>query len=260
MLALLQDFRTQFRVIGALMVRELHTRWGRENIGYLWIVGEPATFCIAVSIVWTAIRPAHEHGIPVTAFVISGYVPLTIYRHCVGRSIKAFESNAALLFHRQVTTVDILLSRILLEICGGTLSGLIVAFGAWTLGYMDPPENWGLICLGLFCLYLFSIGFALILAALTEMSEILDRFIGPVMYVSLPFTGAFSMVDWFPQNAQNILVYSPMVNAVEMIRSGLFGPNIIAHYDVLFTCWVSCVLILIGTFLTMQARRYIVTQ
>jgi capsular polysaccharide transport system permease protein len=260
MRSLLQDFRIQFRVIGALIVRELHTRWGRDNIGFLWVVGEPATFCIAVSIVWTAIRPAHEHGIPVTAFVITGYVPLTLYRHCVGRSIKAFESNAALLFHRHVTTIDILMARILLEICGGTLSGLLVGFGAWTVGYMDPPVNWGLICLGLLCLYLFCIGFALILAGLTEMSDILERFISPVMYVSLPFTGAFSMVDWFGQTTRNVLMYSPMVNCVEMIRSGVFGPNVIVHYDVIYTCWVSCVMILIGTILAMRARRYVVTQ
>ena len=34
---------TQFRVIGALILRELHTRYGRENIGYLWMIGEPMT-------------------------------------------------------------------------------------------------------------------------------------------------------------------------------------------------------------------------
>ena len=34
-------WRIQRRVIGALMIRELITRFGRENIGFLWVMVEP---------------------------------------------------------------------------------------------------------------------------------------------------------------------------------------------------------------------------
>ena len=33
--------KVQLRVIGALILRELHTRYGRENVGYLWMFLEP---------------------------------------------------------------------------------------------------------------------------------------------------------------------------------------------------------------------------
>lgn len=91
------DFRSQFQVIYALIMREIHTRYGRENLGFLWVIGEPILFCAGVAILWTAIRPSHEHGLPMTAIVITGYVPLTMWRHCLGHSIKAFEANGSLL-------------------------------------------------------------------------------------------------------------------------------------------------------------------
>ena len=61
-------FRLQLTVIWALILRELHTRYGRENIGFLWVVGEPILFCGGVAIAWdrrppgARARPAgHRH-------------------------------------------------------------------------------------------------------------------------------------------------------------------------------------------------------
>ena len=37
----LKGLSIQRRVLGALLLRELHSRYGRENVGYLWLIGEP---------------------------------------------------------------------------------------------------------------------------------------------------------------------------------------------------------------------------
>lgn len=253
-------FGLQCRVIWALMMRELHTRYGRENIGFLWMIGEPALFCFGVAIMWTIIRPAHEHGVPVTAFVITGYVPLTMWRHCVSRSIKAFEANGSLLFHGQVTPLDILMARNILEIYGSIIAGIAVSLGAMLIGYMDPPKDYGILMIGIGYQALFCVACSLILAPLSEQSDVLERFIGAVMYLSLPFSGAFTMVDWAPQSLQPILLWSPSVHALEMIREGQFGRQIHAHYDFTYVTWSCCVMILIGLSLVLRSRKYIVVH
>ena len=157
LISLLQSIGLQSRVIKALVMREIHTRYGRENIGFLWIIGEPILFCGGVTILWTLIRPAHEHGLPVTAFVITGYVPLTMWRHCVGRAVKAFESNGSLLFHRQVTPLDIITSRCILEVVGTLEAGAIVMVGACLLGFMGSAGGYWHVISGLslsYCLLL----------------------------------------------------------------------------------------------------------
>ena len=250
----------QLRVIRALVMREIHTRYGRENIGHLWVIGEPALFCIGVAIMWTAIRPAHEHGVPVTAFVITGYVPLTMWRHCVSRSVKAFEANGALLFHRQVTPLDIITARCFLEIVGSVIAGIIVAFGAFLLGFMDPPANLGLMYAGLAYQALFCYTCALIMASLTEMNDILDKFVSAITYLSIPFSGAFTMVDWVPEAVQPILLWSPSVHALEMVRSGQFGTQVRAHYDVFYLTWSCALLLLVGLSLVLRSRKNILVQ
>ena len=253
-------FGIQARVIGALIMRELHTRFGRENLGYMWIIGEPILFCAGVAVVWTAIRPAHDHGLPTTAIVITGYVPLTMWRHCLARSIRAFESNGSLLFHRLVTPLDILVARVILEIAGCLGAGFLVTVGAILLGFMKPPVDYGLMFLGLGYQMLFCLATALLLAPLSERSEFLEKSIAVLSYVSLPVSGAFTMVEWIPQKYQWILLLSPSVSNVEMVRGGQFGLAAHAHYDLVYDTWINFVLILLGVSLTLRVRRYLTIQ
>lgn len=259
-LSLWRSFAIQWRVMGALFIREMNTRYGRENIGFLWVIGEPILFCAGVAIVWTAIRPSHEHGLPMTAFVVTGYVPLTMWRHCVGRAIRAFEANGSLLFHRNVTPLDIITTRVALEVIGSIMAGILVTFGAMAVGAMEPPVDIGLVYLGLIYQGLFGYGSALIVSYLSEVSELVEKFIGVLMYLSLPFSGAFVMVDWIPQKYQYIVLASPSVQNVELIRAGQFGPTAHAHYDLVYNSWLTAILILIGISLTLRVRRHIVVQ
>jgi capsular polysaccharide transport system permease protein len=257
---LIRAFRLQGRVIHALILREIHTRYGRENLGFFWVLGEPLLFCGGVTILWTAIRPAHEHGLPMTAMVVTGYVPLTMWRHCMGRAVKAFEANGSLLFHRQVTPLAIILARVWLEIVGTIMAGVLVMGIAIFFGFMEPPEYPGIMYLGLFYHMLFSLATALIFASLSEMSDLVEKFISVVGYLSLPFTGAFFMVDWLPPQYRWAMMWSPSSENIEMIREGQFGLNAHAHYDIFYDTWISILLIIIGLAMTLRVRRHILVQ
>lgn len=250
----------QRRVIWALLMRELHTRYGRENIGFLWVIGEPILFCGGVTILWTAIRPAQEHGIPMTAFVITGYVPLTMWRHCLFRSIKAFESNGSLLFHRQVTPLDLILSRIILEIIGSLVAGLLVILAAIAAGFMRSPADYGMLYLGLAIHILFCFGFALVIAPLSERSDIVEKSIQVLAYLAIPFTGAFTMEQWLPERLREFLLWSPMVDSIEIMREGAFGPMAHSHYSTSYDFGVSTLLLLVGLSMTLRIRRHILVQ
>ena len=102
----LTGLRVQADVVRALMIRELHTRFGRENIGFLWIMVEPLLFAGLVAFIWRLMKGPEEHGISMIAFVVTGYIPITLFRHVVARSVAVFTTNGGLLYHRQVTLPD----------------------------------------------------------------------------------------------------------------------------------------------------------
>lgn len=255
--SLIHAFRLQYKVIHALILREIHTRYGRDNLGFLWIIGEPILFCAGVAIVWTAIRPAREHGVAMTALVVTGYVPLTMWRHCVGRGVKAYESNGSLFFHRQVTPFDVITARTFLEIIGTLMAGIVVLTGAITLGYMKVPQNYGLLTLGLIYQCVFCFATALLVAALSEISDFVEKMVSIFSYLSLPFSGTFIMVDWLPLRYQWILMCSPMANNMEMIRGGQFGIEVSVRYDLFYDTWITALLLIIGIVLTRDVRKHL---
>jgi capsular polysaccharide transport system permease protein len=83
----------QIRVVHALIIRELMTRYGRGNIGFLWLVLEPMILCAGVIGVRWALQSHHENGVPLVAMLLSGYMPLTLWRHITNRSIFILRRN-----------------------------------------------------------------------------------------------------------------------------------------------------------------------
>src|SRR5512139_966706 len=109
------SWRIQRRVLGALLMREILTRYGRHNIGFLWLFVEPMLFTLGVTAMWTALKTVHGSDLPIVAFSITGYSSVLLWRNMSGRCIGALTPNLSLLYHRNVRPMDIYAARLLLE-------------------------------------------------------------------------------------------------------------------------------------------------
>ena len=67
-------------MIWALLLREILTRYGRHNIGFLWLFVEPMLFTLGVAALWTA-RAVHGSDLPIVAFAITGYSSVLLWRN-----------------------------------------------------------------------------------------------------------------------------------------------------------------------------------
>ena len=248
----LQAAKVQIRVIKALILREMITRFGRHNIGFLWMFVEPMMFSIGITILWTYIGGHAKGTIPVAGFALTGYSAIVAWRNSVGRASSSIKANKALLYHRVVTIFDIAISRALLEWAAVTVSFVTLTIVFTELGLMNLPVDPLQAVIAWVLLGWFVIAAGLIAVYLDERSEIFERVWHVAMYLTLPFTGAFTMVSWLPEAAQTILLYSPMVNAVEMLREGYFGSGINAKYSISYL--LMCNLVLTGTALLLLQR------
>src|ERR1700742_2532500 len=86
------------RTLIALLMREIISRYGRTNLSFLWLIVEPLILCVGVIIVWSFIR--HDsHGVPLIAFIVSGYMPLTLWRHVSSYAVSCIKHSAPLFYH-----------------------------------------------------------------------------------------------------------------------------------------------------------------
>ncbi len=240
--SLWHGLRVQIRVIKALILREMITRFGRHNIGFLWMFIEPMMFSIGITVLWAWTGGHTQGAIPVAGFALTGYSAIVGWRNNVGRTSGSIKANKALLYHRVVTIFDIAFSRSFLEFAAVSVSLLVLTLLFTRLDLMDLPADPLQAALAWCLLGWFFMAAGLVSVYLDERSEIFERVWHVVMYLTLPLTGAFTMVSWLPTSVQEYVLYSPMVHGVEMLREGYFGGGIRATYDVGYL--VSCNMVL----------------
>jgi capsular polysaccharide transport system permease protein len=243
------------RIIWALSLREIVTRYGRENLGFLWVIGEPLLFCVTVSIMWSIIKPTYEHGVRVVPFVITGYMPILLIRHGLQHGMYAVRVNAPLLYHRQIAILHLFIARCIVEIVGVTLAFIIICALLIPVGLLDFPKEIGLIYIGWFLLAWMSFGLAMVFGSLFELFDPIERFVSVITYMMVPLSGTFYMAAWIPAQYRGYVLLIPFLNTVEMIRGGFFGDAVQTYYNIPYTVAWAAGFTLLGLILATFVRN-----
>ena len=240
-------------VIWALLMREVITRFGRENVGVLWLIGEPMIFTLGVTALWSAAGLNHGSSMPIVAFAITGYSSVLMWRNTVGRCTSGIQSNLNLLYHRNVRVIDVFITRILLEVAGATGSFIVLASFFVAIEWISPPQDALTVVAGWIMLGWFGAALAMTVGAASAYNDLVERLWHPAAYLLFPLSGAGFMVDWLPPAAQQAVLTLPMVHGVELLREGYFGNVVKTHYDMGYMAAVNLVLTVVGLFLVRDA-------
>jgi ABC-type polysaccharide/polyol phosphate export permease len=253
--SLAESFAIQRRVIRALLLRELITRFGRENLGVLWLVAEPMIFTLGVAALWSTLKAGHGSSLPIVAFAITGYSSVLLWRNTVSRCIGGIQQNANLLYHRNVRVMDVFATRIVLEVAGATASFAILTTVFFAVEWLQPPTDPLAMVAGWAMLAWFGAALAVLVGSAVTFSELIERAWHPTSYLLFPLSGAAFMVEWLPPAGRDAVLLLPMVHCVELIREGFFGNVVRTHYDMSYVGTFNLVLTLAGLFTMHAAAR-----
>jgi len=256
----LRSSAIQWRVIHALLLREILTRFGRHNIGFLWLFVEPMLFTLGVTALWTLSKSLHGSNLPIAAFALTGYSTVLLWRNMPARCIGAIEPNLSLMYHRNVKVIDIFAARLLLEVGGATISFAVLSIVFIATGLIEPPEDVLQVIGGWLMIAWFGISLAMFLGALAQESELVDKLWHPAAYLLFPLSGAAFLVDALPTDAQHYLLYLPMVHGTEYIREGYFGSRIHAHYDLVYMAAFNTLLLLLALAKIRKVGREVIPE
>lgn len=249
-----QSLQQHPRIIGALMMREVITRYGREGLGFVWLVGEPLIFALGVLLMWSIIKPPYEHGVRVGPFVVSGYMCLLMFRHQIGQTMNALQANMGLMYHERVRPLHILFARSVLEFCGATLAFFICYLVIMGLGQSGLPHNLALLYGGWVIVAIQSIGLAYVFTGLAMRYDVFEKLTQFLGYALIPLSGAFVMAAWLPSGVLDTYLLIPFPHGVEMVRAGVFGEFVETHYDFGYGIAWAGGLLLVGLLLIATGR------
>ena len=236
----------QKRVIGALLMREIITRYGRNNIGFLWLFVEPLLMTLMILLLWGAARANQYSDLNIIAFTLTGYPLAMMWRNVSNRAIGAISANASLLYHRNVRVLDTLFARMLLEIAGATIAQIAIVGVFILIGWIPTPADVFYMLMAWLLMAIFAIGLGLVICSIAFKVEAFGKIWGTFSFVMMPLSGVFFFVSSLPQQAQQYVLWMPMVHGTEMFRQGYFGASVITHESISYIVLCNLVLLLLG--------------
>jgi capsular polysaccharide transport system permease protein len=174
--------------------------------------------------------------------------------------VALFLANSSLLYHRQVHIIDFILVRFLIEMLGSMMAFLFIASILILFDQFPVPADVGMLVGGWLLYSLFTLSLCFVIAPLSEVSEVLEKFIPVTTYVMIPFSGAFTMVSWLTPVARAYILWSPFVNAMEMMRAGVWGEKVTVYYNVWNPLACSLVFTAMGLILCRYVRKRVAVQ
>jgi capsular polysaccharide transport system permease protein len=237
----LAGFRNQLRVVHALLLREMQTRFGGRPLGFAWLFLEPLIYAGMMA----ALRGLTGFGmsvpgVSVFVFALVSYLPFFTFRAIVSRAPQ-LRGSLRLLYHTPIKLIDVVLARHALEAAAVVTVMAVLVFGVSFWGNA-PPSSIPILTLGLVLLFLYSHGLGMLAGAASAKWEISGRIIQPLLFLSLPLSGAIIALNNLDPAIREVLLWNPQVHVHEMMREGFFGEKLPSFYDVGYvSAWVAAV-------------------
>jgi len=229
----------QKRVIGALILREVKTRFWKNKMGYLWIVVEPSLHVIILSCIAYYIRDLKTVlGITPVEVIGTGIVPFFLFRNVsvfIGASIVA---NQSLLKYPLVKIIDLIIARFTLESLTEMVGGSIVMAALLGLNLMALPRDPVGLIAPCAALLLMALGVGTCFAVWQALSNTAWTFIVLGLMVVFMTSGIFFTGASLPPQAIQYLAWNPIFDCLTLFRESYFYsfhfPNISIWYPLAF--------------------------
>lgn len=249
-----------FRVIFALLMREMTTSFGRSKLGYLWAVLEPVGGIAVLTLGFSLLFRQPPLGNSFALFYATGFIPFACYTNTYAQVSSALKANKTLLFYPAVTFADAIIARVLLVVITQFVIWVIVLGGILLLedtgAHLDIPR------IGISFLAAIGIGTAvgLINATLFELMPSWQQIWGilnrPIFFLSC----IFFLFDSMPAGVQKFLWWNPLVHVIGTMRSGVYSEYAGDYISWLYISGFSLVLAVIGLLNMRALNRFIMNN
>ena len=245
----------------ALFLRELNMRMSVGKAGVFWTFFEPFAQVTVFIFIRIAIRgggsdtSAYNYAL----FMAVGFIAFNMFRKILSASIGAFTANRGLFAYKQVKPIDTIVARVLVEVFMTSIIVLMFLFVGFLLHYELKPENILLVVGGYVWLMVFSFGIGLIVAIGNTFYVSIGKFVGIISFLLLIFSAVFYPLESVPPEAQQILLYNPLVHFMEMIHANYIYELSDRFVDYIYMLKWTIAPLFIGMWLYIRLEKKIVS-
>ena len=213
----------RWRVVYAIVLRDIRTRFGHTRLGYLWAILEPVSHLMTLGSVFFLLNTAPPPvGDNLFLFYITGLLPFLMFAHVSQELMGASASSTMLFMLPAVRRTDAMAAQALRQL-GTELCVELLIFGAAGLGGLQAMPADLLTCMtALLALWLLAVGVGsinmVVVGLFPSYATFYDAVIRLLYFGSGIYYSPIAMPDW----VRAYLVWNPVLQAIEYFRSGFF--------------------------------------
>jgi capsular polysaccharide transport system permease protein len=244
----------QARVIRAIVLRDLRTRFGQTFAGTAIIVLWPLSHLLMLILVWGATNHLVPIGTDPAIFFGTGALPYILYFYPARMIMFAIVQNRPLLGLPAVRTSDLIIARSIVDLISSFWVAvlflmILTAFGVDALPQRHADAMAAILATIYFAFavgYLGAVMYALVKAWVA--AQILGSI---VMFVT---AGVFVPTAALPEKMRNLLWFNPLVHSVEWLRSAYYDGYGYGMLSKSYFLWTSTVILFVALALERGAR------
>ena len=256
----LQEFgsglRRQGNVILALIFKEFRKRAAAGRLGLVWVILDPVSKIIILSLFWYLIKRTEIAGVNVALFIAVAVVPYSIVYRSLSSIAGAMGASQAFYSYPQVKPIDALIARFALDMCLLMIGAGLIFFGlAWFFDLHINLQN--IMPFGSILLLAMALGFGVCLFNATYgslyegYSKVLSFFYRPLIFVS----AVFYTPNDLPAQARYIISWNPIAQLIEYARYYALGIRLFPEASIAYPAVCALVALFMG-FIAYYANRF----
>ena len=217
----------QYRVLKAVILREMSQRYGQYRLGYLMSIMTPLISIGMLMMMFNFRGKVVPSNFPMSVFVVTGYPLWQGFQFMYSKVVAAAARNDPLLMFPQITQLDLILAVIILEFATNTVVFFVMCVGVMVIFHAEGPADplgvlfcyWGCMWIGA------AVG--MILCGLQRGMPLVVQFLNNFMRMGMWFSGVLYAINRLPSWLWPYLQWNPILHLIEGCRS-LWNPSFVA--------------------------------
>lgn len=243
------------RVIHALMLRDMRSRFLGSYWGYLVQVLWPITHVIVIVTIMTLREVPSPMGDSTMLFIATGVFPLLTFQYISREMMKGYSVHKSLTYFPQVKGFDTIVARGLVELVSSFMGLGVVGIFLLACGVDPVPADIAMAMGGYLAAIALGIGIGIVNVGIVSIFPgwaLVYILISIILYMC---SGVLFMPCYLPEQFYQAMLWNPLTQIVDWVRLG-YEPNlpIEIHYFYVIN-WI------FGTlFVGLIMERYVVRR
>ncbi|TCM48702.1 capsular polysaccharide transport system permease protein [Rhizobium sp. PP-F2F-G48] len=246
---------SHYRVVAALVIREMSTRFGSKPGGYAWAVLDPVAHITFMSFIFMGIARTPPLGTSFILFFATGYLGYQFYQSAAGYITGAVASNRALLAYPNVAPIDTVIARHILQL--GT--NVVVSFAVLLpiLAALNHPAqiNWGPLVESVLAGSMLALGIAFANVVWFQKYPLYEKVFGILSRPLFMLSAVFYLPDSLPSQMRDIILINPVAHVIMSFRKGFYPEYRAIGYDPFYLFVCASIALFLGLIVFTSSRK-----